>query len=193
MSGRQKSQAELERRYQLLRGTRPDQQRTLREVYGAFDEWVMPVGQQELFLSPADGGWYYYDRAQDRTEYTGYQVGDVAFIVEGSGVRAVPSTRSNDDPSGAMLLIVAGPNAGQSFALQPESTIGRAEDNVIVLPDEQVSRHHAVVRLNGGHPVIADLGSRNGTFVNGVRISAPTPLRPGDVITIGSSRLSLRD
>ncbi|MCS7039658.1 MAG: FHA domain-containing protein, partial [Caldilineales bacterium] len=69
--------------------------------------------------------------------------------------------------------------------------LGRAADNDVVLTDEEVSRHHAVIRWQGEEPWIEDSGSRNGTFVDEVRLSAPQPLRPGQVIRLGRTRLQV--
>ncbi|MBV8301803.1 MAG: ATP-binding cassette domain-containing protein [Candidatus Dormibacteraeota bacterium] len=72
-------------------------------------------------------------------------------------------------------------------------TIGRAADNNVVIADPTVSRHHAeLVRLAGSAFEIRDLGSHNGTYVNGRYIKA-SPLTEDDVVTIGKSRLRLRD
>ncbi|MFI5385121.1 MAG: FHA domain-containing protein [Fimbriimonadales bacterium] len=75
----------------------------------------------------------------------------------------------------------------QTFPLAgPEITIGREAGNTIVCDgDSRVSRRHARLIPAGSSYQIEDLGSSNGTFVNGVRISVPTPLNPGDEITIG--------
>ncbi len=65
--------------------------------------------------------------------------------------------------------------------------IGRAPDNELVLPDQQVSRYHARVFWHEGQYYVEDLGSRNGTRVNGERLTPgePQALNPGDVIQIG--------
>ena len=66
-------------------------------------------------------------------------------------------------------------------------TVGSAPDNDVVLDDRTVSRLHALFeRLPGGWTV-RDLGSRNGTFLNGTRIGEVTVLRPGDRVRLGSS------
>lgn len=69
-------------------------------------------------------------------------------------------------------------------------TFGRSDGNTMVLPDCWISRHHAMLqRMDGGEFFLIDLGSRNGTFVNGRRVSVPAPLRNGDVITFGQTDL----
>jgi pSer/pThr/pTyr-binding forkhead associated (FHA) protein len=80
---------------------------------------------------------------------------------------------------------------GQTHPLrQGESTIGRSPYCSIQISSDQASREHAAVSLNGDVVVIADLGSRNGTFINGVRIAEPTQLLPGALIGIGGLSIS---
>lgn len=85
----------------------------------------------------------------------------------------------------ARLLTIQGIQPGQAFELsRSASTIGRSNDCEVALDVAAVSRRHALVTLDGGHYLIEDLGSRNGTFLNGERISGRTPLLPGDRIVI---------
>ncbi len=72
-------------------------------------------------------------------------------------------------------------------------TIGRRASNTIVLPDTQASSLHAEIRPDGVGYVLVDLGSTNGTSVNGQPMAAHTPhaLRAGDVITIGDTALTV--
>jgi len=92
----------------------------------------------------------------------------------------------------AELVAEGGRDAGQRFSLKPNTRLGRAPDNEIALRDPQVSRYHAVITYTGVEYVITDLGSANGTNVNGVRIQQPQPLRNGDVVVIGSEQLVFR-
>jgi hypothetical protein len=70
----------------------------------------------------------------------------------------------------------------------PPVTIGRLSANDVVLSDPNVSRRHAELRRNGDRWVIADLGSTNGTLVNG-KLAREQELNNGDLIAFGSSRL----
>jgi pilus assembly protein CpaF len=74
-----------------------------------------------------------------------------------------------------------------------EIRIGRLDDNEIVLPRGNVSKRHARVTLEDGRYVLRDLGSTNGTYVNGRRISIPTVIATGDKLYIGDFILALRD
>lgn len=78
-----------------------------------------------------------------------------------------------------------GPLAGQRFPVAEKPiTFGRRGDNSVVITSERASRFHAEVRREGDAYVVHDRGSRNGTLVNGKRVSSHV-LRPGDMITIG--------
>ena len=67
--------------------------------------------------------------------------------------------------------------------------IGRGADCQLALDDAQVSRRHAVLRVDADGAVLEDLGSRNGVFLNGVRIEKSEPLHDGDQIRIGAQDL----
>lgn len=69
-------------------------------------------------------------------------------------------------------------------------TIGRSEDNQFVLRDRWISRNHAMMqRTEAGEFYLIDLGSRNGTFVNGRRVTIPVTLQNGDRITFGETEI----
>jgi hypothetical protein len=84
-----------------------------------------------------------------------------------------------------VLIAQTGKLQGSRWILDIQSTtIGRAPDCGIVVPDRQVSRYHAkVVRTDDGY-VLQDLGSKNGTHINGGRVDGEQLLRDGDVIQI---------
>ena len=67
---------------------------------------------------------------------------------------------------------------------QPVTEIGRWEDNDVVIDDRWVSRYHAQVRREGKEYLVQDLGSKNGTLVNGRRIAEPSILSDGDEIQV---------
>jgi len=83
------------------------------------------------------------------------------------------------------LSVKNGPLAGQRLPIGAELTLGR-ENVDVELDAPMVSRRHAILRQVEGGLEIADLGSTNGTWVNGARIEAPTRLAAGDVIGVGS-------
>jgi pSer/pThr/pTyr-binding forkhead associated (FHA) protein len=90
----------------------------------------------------------------------------------------------------AVLVVTKGPLAGQRLELAGELVIGR-EGVAVTIEDSELSRRHAAVRPVEGGFEVEDLGSLNGTFVNGRRIDAPTRLVGGDSIKLGQSVLEL--
>lgn len=87
------------------------------------------------------------------------------------------------------LILMKGSAATKQVALHPtETTIGRGSTNDVVLDSMHVSRRHAIVTISGSVVTINDLGSRNGLFVNGIRVASHA-LAAGDEISIGSFKL----
>ncbi len=88
----------------------------------------------------------------------------------------------------AFVLIAA----GKQYPVGPRGLrIGREPGNEVVLADGEMSRHHARVWMQGTQVYVQDLGSKNGTFVNEVRISGPQALQPGDRVRVGHTTLQL--
>lgn len=81
---------------------------------------------------------------------------------------------------------------GRTYPLQMGSTvIGRGDQANLRLPDVGISRRHARLDFDGGQVVLTDLGSTNGTMVNGQRVSA-VALNPGDMVQLGTTTLTFR-
>ncbi|HXG24557.1 MAG TPA: FHA domain-containing protein [Chthonomonadales bacterium] len=95
-------------------------------------------------------------------------------------------------PSQPRLVATMGVYSGSIFPLGMDGngvTVGRDPTNTIFLGnDNTVSRRHASFRIDNGTYIVNDEGSSNGVYVNGVRISGPQPLRPGDEVQIGNTR-----
>jgi signal transduction histidine kinase len=87
-----------------------------------------------------------------------------------------------------ILTVIKGPDRGRRFELPDNEPqlIGRSSES-LPLSDQTISRRHAELTPDGADWIINDLKSANGTFVNGVRVADPRPLRPGDQIRVGSS------
>lgn len=92
------------------------------------------------------------------------------------------------------LVVLAGPKAGATFPIKAEQTIvGRSDDADVSIPDVSVSRRHAnFVRQDDGSFLVSDLGSGNGTHINGVRVTMDFA-RHGDEIALGDTVLQLID
>jgi hypothetical protein len=87
------------------------------------------------------------------------------------------------------LTVITGPEAGKSLQLGDDAIIIGREDADLVIPDPQLSRRHAAISASGAGVVIQDLGSANGVFVDGRRISEPTRLDAGAAVRLGASEL----
>src|SRR5262252_1425042 len=73
-----------------------------------------------------------------------------------------------------------------------ENILGRGVDSLVWIDAQSVSRRHARLVVAAGLATLEDLGSKNGTFVNGIRLSAPVALRDGDEVRVGSIPMTLR-
>lgn len=86
------------------------------------------------------------------------------------------------------LIVRRGPQPNQIYELNKGIiTIGRDITNDIVINDPEVSRHHCRLTLGGGGYTVEDLGSTNGTFVNGQRLAGARPLSNGDMLGMGET------
>ena len=91
-----------------------------------------------------------------------------------------------------ILEIVEGDEAGRQTALDRAIEIGRDTSTDLALDDDQASRRHARVSAQGELAMVEDLGSTNGTYVNGQPIEGPRAIRPGDKIRVGLTVIELR-
>ncbi|HNT77231.1 MAG TPA: FHA domain-containing protein [Anaerolineae bacterium] len=91
-------------------------------------------------------------------------------------------------PKQYILTIKEGPKAGEVLILENiEYTLGRTPDNRIVIDELSVSRHHARLQPTLGSFALEDLGSTNGTWVNGEQLARPCVLAPGDIIQLADN------
>ena len=100
------------------------------------------------------------------------------------------STRS----LGRLVVVDSGQtehSPGQSFPLGVVTGLGRAPSNTVIVEDNFASSEHALLSLRNGRWWLEDLGSRNGTRLNGERLTAPAIVAMGDEIGIGSLRLRI--
>jgi predicted component of type VI protein secretion system len=88
------------------------------------------------------------------------------------------------------LKVTSGPDAGRAWEVERELVIGR-EDADLTFDDPELSRRHAAVRPIGGGVEIADLGSRNGTFVDGERIESSVSLTASCTIRVGQTHIEV--
>lgn len=111
-------------------------------------------------------------------------------VASAAPTRATAAAPSTGPPA---VRVVEGPDhAGASFSVDREITVGRAAGADIALPgDSFTSSRHARLWVDAGRLWVEDLGSTNGTQVNGQAISAATGLRPGDRVQVGRTVLEV--
>jgi len=94
---------------------------------------------------------------------------------------------ATDQPR-ASLVVRQGTQVGTTYHITgAEAILGRDEDTDISVRDPEVSRRHARISWQSGNHYIEDLGSTNGTFLNGSLVTSPQPLRSGDTIGLGQT------
>ena len=104
------------------------------------------------------------------------------------GKRAIRAPRGRRGNVGRFVVMEPKAARGSTFAVGDEITIGRAATCTIGMPDDSfVSQLHARVYRDAGSTMIEDLGSTNGTYVNGKRVTAPEQVTKGDRVQIGST------
>lgn len=112
------------------------------------------------------------------------------------GTPAVTPAPKPAGPTGiaSRVLVTGGPKEGLELDLSPEEqfTIGRSGDSTLIIRDEVTSTHHARLMLWNEQWMIQDLDSTNGTFVDGKRVTIPTPVPLNTPVTVGKTTFELR-
>jgi pSer/pThr/pTyr-binding forkhead associated (FHA) protein len=105
-----------------------------------------------------------------------------------------PDTGRSRRGAPTQLVVTQGSLAGTTVALQGQTiTLGRAHDSTIVLDDDYASSRHARIYPDqSGQWIVEDLNSTNGTYLDRMRLTSPTPLQPGVAIRIGRTVIELR-
>jgi pSer/pThr/pTyr-binding forkhead associated (FHA) protein len=102
------------------------------------------------------------------------------------GRRATKAPKGRGGNPARLVVLEPKQRRGTTFAIAPEVGIGREADNTIVITDDEyISGHHARVFTAEGSVIVDDLGSRNGTHLNGARLTQPHTVRTGDRIQVG--------
>lgn len=102
------------------------------------------------------------------------------------------SRRGAPSPPTRLVVVEPADRAGTEYALGEELTLGRAGGCSIVLDEQYVSQVHARVFIRDGSLFVEDLGSTNGTWVNGTRAVGQMPARHGDRIQVGNVVMEAR-
>src|SRR5438128_5001250 len=89
------------------------------------------------------------------------------------------------------LVLLSEGLTGRTYELKTDkTTVGRVSDNAFEIAEASVSSHHCEVFLRGNDVIVKDLGSTNGTFINGEKINE-SPLKPGQILRLGQVEIRL--
>jgi hypothetical protein len=118
-----------------------------------------------------------------------WQVARAIWAHVGSGAEAEKRKRAGAD----IVIVHSDEQAGLRFAVRGGVVLGKSEDADVVLDDPYASDFHLRFGTEDGQVVVSDLGSTNGTYVNGRRISAsPVSLSRGDAVQVGKTIMEVR-
>ncbi|HEX5722559.1 MAG TPA: FHA domain-containing protein [Acidimicrobiia bacterium] len=91
-----------------------------------------------------------------------------------------------------VAVIRSDTQGGMTFAVNGATVVGRSDQADVVIEDPYASEFHFRLVLSDGVLTVSDLGSTNGTYVNGKRITTPTNLRRGDALQVGKTVMEVR-
>lgn len=121
-------------------------------------------------------------------------LGSILYLLWQDIRRAAAEAKAREGLRGRLITVssqLSAPKIGDTFPLLPVTSIGRAPSNTITLVDETTSLEHVLISLRGGRWWLEDLGSRNGTLLNGVLVTTPTVISAGDLIALGQTQFKL--
>ncbi len=95
-------------------------------------------------------------------------------------------------PASSLVIVRSESQAGMDFQVRDAVVLGRSPEADIVLDDPYASEFHLRLVTQDGRLVLHDLGSTNGTYVNGRRVNAPIDLNKGDAVQVGKTVLEVR-
>jgi DNA segregation ATPase FtsK/SpoIIIE, S-DNA-T family len=122
---------------------------------------------------------------------SGLKSGDLIVLASTGAAQASRAPRGDEAPF--ELRVVGGPVAGTTVGLAPgEHLIGRGSGATVRLDDPSISRAHVRLTVQPGEVVVTDAGSSNGTLLEGVALTSPTPLEPGRLIRAGRTLLTVQ-
>jgi len=116
-----------------------------------------------------------------------------AAVAEAAPVAAMaPSRREKSGRRWELVIVEPTSRSGEAFSLGEELSVGRGAVYAVVLADDTfVSTVHARIFMRGNDPYVEDLGSTNGTLLNGETVVEPIRLRPGDRVQFGQTVMEL--
>jgi len=104
----------------------------------------------------------------------------------------VRPTRRHRRKGTRVVVVRSDTNPGLQFVVEDSVVLGRSEQADVIITDPYSSDFHLRMTSKDGRIVLSDLGSTNGTYVNGRRVTAPTELGRGDAVQVGKTVMEIR-
>lgn len=196
-----KTQQTLEQQLATFASTPIPEDKTIQEIFGPLEDWVLNLEGRSLLLHPVEKAWYYYDTLHKTWERTGFGPGEATFLtVDGRLGFQISETQKPQPPDleeaetvlrpmFRYALEVLSPEFSSSVPVTGSVVVGRGKECDIRLDDKLSSRSHARIDWDGNTLHVEDLGTTNGTKVNGEKIRQATRLQAGDLILVGKTVL----
>lgn len=113
-------------------------------------------------------------------------------VARAIGSHAGISVKRRRKEGSRVLFVRSESQQGQEFGVKDVIVMGRSDETDVVLDDPYASEFHLRLVAQESGMMLHDLGSTNGTYVNGRRVSAPTELKRGDTIQVGKTVMEIR-
>jgi pSer/pThr/pTyr-binding forkhead associated (FHA) protein len=160
------------------------------ELNAYYDSLSLKVSDLESATPPGDAG--SKTEAQGEARSTGPRMPVGTVVLEPDAFETKIDSHPAPPPKASLKILLPTGDVFDRELTASETQIGKGPRNDIVIADPAVSAAHAVIRLAGSAFTVNDIGSRNGTFINGERVNEPRQLNHGDVIGVGLSKLTFR-
>src|SRR6185503_5755186 len=160
------------------------------ELNAYYDSLKMNVAdlQPSASSKPGDGGSDTNEPAPPPTP----KIPSSTVVLDANAFDAPAAEPQKATPKAALKILLPTGDVFDRELSDTETQIGKGPRNDIVIADPAVSSAHATIRVENGGYTISDIGSRNGTVVNGERVEGSRALKHGDVIGVGLSKLTFR-
>lgn len=127
-----------------------------------------------------------------RLVFLGILVLYVLQVARAMGRHVGPIARSASRPASQVVVVRSETQAGDSHLVKDALTFGRADDADVHLDDPYASEYHLRFSAEEDRLVLQDLGSTNGTYLNGRRVTAPVTVKRGDAVQVGKTVMEVR-
>lgn len=127
-----------------------------------------------------------------RLVFLGFLVLYVVQVARAMGRHVGPITRAANRTANQVVIVRSETQAGTSHTVKDASTFGRSPDADVLLDDPYASEFHLRFTAEDDRLLLTDLGSTNGTYLNGRRVSAPVGVKRGDAVQVGKTVMEVR-